>query len=148
MKRFLILLLMTIFFYSGRAECPGNPFVDFQAEVFVFRVIDGDTFIFTINNEEFGVRILGVDCFETRRNDRLEKQALKAGISIDSAYILGHRAKHLVDSLICERTIKITRESIEVNFDTYARLLRHAWFEGKKIADILIENGLNVPPNE
>ena len=140
-------LVAFIFSCSNSTDCPvseSNPFVDYESEVNVSRVIDGDTFIFMINDEEFSVRILDMDCFETKHNARLQEQAIKAGISEDSAYILGHLAKNMADSVMTNKVIRITRDSIEENFDTYARLLRHAWVNGRKWSDILKEKHLVV----
>ena len=142
---FTILLSILIFIgCTNPVSTPANPFIDYKCEIVVNRVIDGDTFTWLINNEEYSIRILGIDCFETKHNDRLIGQAAKAGISEDSAYSLGQIAKAFDDSLLTGRSITLTRDSAESNFDTYNRLLRHVFINGKSYSDLIISKGLSV----
>lgn len=144
-KTKLILILSILFIgISCKENTPTNPFVDYTSSVYVNRVIDGDTFTFLINNEEFSIRILGIDCFETKHNDRLIGQAEKNGITEDSAYTLGNIAKSLADSLLTGKTVRITRDSSEADFDTYGRLLRNVFVNGKSYAQIIISRGLSA----
>ena len=147
MNRFNSIIILVIIVFLGcsnPASTPANPFVDYRCNIIVNRVIDGDTFTWLINNEEYSIRILGIDCFETKHNDRLIGQAAKAGISEDSAYTLGQIAKAFADSLLTGKLVTLTRDSAESNFDTYNRLLRHVFIGGKSYSDVIIAKGLSV----
>jgi len=147
MKRHYFSILLSILIFTGCSNpvtAPVNPFIDYRCEIIVNRVIDGDTFTWLINNEEYSIRILGIDCFETKHNDRLIGQAAKAGISEDSAFTLGLIAKAFADSLLTGKNVILTRDSAESNFDTYNRLLRHVFINGKSYSDIIISKGLSV----
>ena len=113
-------------------NCPvcANPLVDSSAVVLVTKVLDGDTFRFMIKNDEFDVRILDIDCFETRHGSRLDTQAVKAGITVDSALALGFAAKALADSLLTGKQVTLTRDSIQPDFDVFGRVLRRVYLSG------------------
>jgi endonuclease YncB( thermonuclease family) len=132
-------------------SCPVcvNPLVDSVARVLVTKVSDGDTFSFIERGEEIKVRVLGIDCFETRHGSRLTEQATAAGISEDSALALGFEAKALADSLLMNEQVELYRDSVEDNFDPFGRLLRHVYvtIEGRRVnyQDTIISLGLSIP---
>lgn len=113
------------------------PHTSDSCEVIITRIIDGDTYVFRQNDEEYTIRLLGLDCFETRHGKRLEKQAEKAGISIDSAMTLGKRAKERAINYLLNQKVKIIRDKHERNFDSYNRLLRHVIVRDSSFINIL-----------
>ena len=110
-----------------------NPLIDSTAIVHCIGIVDGDTWKFQLKNDIFSVRVIGLDTYETKHNERLSKQAQANGISIDSAYTLGLKAKHYADSLLTNQDILIIRDFKEKNFDSYNRLLRARIVTGKQI---------------
>jgi len=144
MKFSLLIILIAIYSCSTPSECncPDNPLIDYNTEVLVERVIDGDTFTIMVQDDEFSIRVLGIDCFETKHNDRLKDQAEKAGISEDSAYSLGQIAKKLADSLLSGNKVIIKRDEDEDNFDTYNRLLRWVIINNLKLDSIMLTRNL------
>ena len=146
MTRIISLILCSILMASCSQNCTNpNPFIDYSSEVDVSRIVDGDTFDFLIKGEEFSVRVLNIDCFETKHNDRLKGQAERAGISVDSAYVLGHIAKNLADSLLTGKRVRILRDSTEEDFDAYGRLLRVVLINNMRYDSILKARGLGAP---
>ncbi len=119
-----------------------NPLIDRQAVVICSEVSDGDTWKFLLGADEFSVRVLGIDCFETRRGARLDSQAVAAGITSDSALSLGKQAKALADSLLRGKEVIIFRDSLEDNFDVYGRLLRHCRVGQTNLADTMLRRRL------
>ena len=117
-----------------------NAFVDYTARVNVVYIVDGDTFDFEIDKEKIRVRILDIDCFETRRGDRLTEQAANANISEDSALALGILSKEFASRNLLNKTIVITRDSIESNFDVYGRLLRNVTVNGFSYAKLISDS--------
>jgi endonuclease YncB( thermonuclease family) len=105
-----------------------DPLTDSSAQIIVGRVIDGDTFVIGIKQDSFSVRILGIDAFEIKHDARLDSQAVKAHISIDSAYALGQAGKHFADSLLSKKAVLLVRDPLQPDFDVYNRLLRHVFY--------------------
>jgi len=105
-----------------------DPLLDSTAIYTVGRVIDGDTFLVGFGNDSISVRILGIDAFEIKHDSRLDSQAVKAHISIDSAYALGQTAKHFADSVLYKKNVLVVRDYMQSNFDTYNRLLRRIYY--------------------
>ena len=135
MKRFIFTLVSAFFFFGCSDEEPTtsciactNPLLDSSAVVIVTYIIDGDTFEFIERKEDIKVRVLGLDCFETKHGSRLTEQALERGISEDSALALGFQAKCLCDSLLMNEQVELYRDSVQGSFDNFGRLLRDVYF--------------------
>jgi len=150
----IVLLIVSLLLVGGCSSdetptsCPvcANPLLDSSAHILVTKVSDGDTFSFIERGEEIKVRVLAIDCFETRHGSRLTEQATAAGISEDSALALGFEAKALADSILFNHEVDILRDSVEDNFDVFGRLLRHVILSnGRSYADTLISRKLIAP---
>lgn len=105
-------------------------------------VFDGDTFNSRIDGDNYSVRVLKIDCFETSINDRLREQAKKSGISVDSALTLGKTAKSFADSILRGNEVLLIRDKYAPNTDVYDRLLRIVKINGDRFDSLLIENNL------
>lgn len=94
------------------------------------RVIDGDTIVVTRpgSDPEVHVRMLGIDCLESRRIDRLEDQAAQLGISVDEALAIGKDTTAVVEQKLSGRPIFLELE--EGSNDKYGRLIAYVWAEG------------------
>lgn len=136
-------LLLLIFCIAFQNECI-NPLIDDKAIVQVYSIVDGDTFKIKVKNDIFSIRILGLDCYETKRNKRLKEQAIKNNITLDSALYLGLEAKRLCDSLLTGKTVTILRDRKENNFDVYNRLLRKCLIDNFDYTDFMNKRGLNA----
>ena len=156
MSRLVTLFFISIVFAgcSGAEQpttCPvcSNVFLDSSATIVVRRVLDGDTFEFGVGNDTIGVRLLGIDAFETRHGSHLDSQAVRAGISQDSAYKVGLQAKLFADSLLTNRSVRIYRSTIEPYADAFGRLLRYVFFsDGINRVDydsIMLAKGFAIP---
>lgn len=93
----------------------------------VERVIDGDTFIATINDESFTIRLLGVDTPET----------VHPNLPVEE---FGAEASDYLKELIEDKTIMLAFDG--PRFDKYNRLLAYAYCDGKMINAELIKEGL------
>ncbi len=147
----LVFLFITLLFISCEDNQPNLVLNDNDKTVFpedsivvsyVNFVYDGDTFNCTINNENYSVRVLKIDCFETSINDRLREQAKKSGISVDSALVLGKMAKDFANQTLKGNFVKLIRDKYAPNIDSYHRLLRIVEIEGDRYDSLLIENNL------
>ncbi len=105
-----------------------DPLIDSSATVIVHRVLDGDTFNILVGRDSFSVRILGIDAYEIKHDSRLDSQAVRSGISTDSAYALGQLGKIFADSVFSGKQALIVRDFSQPDFDTYNRLLRDVYY--------------------
>lgn len=152
-RRVIIALL---FFCLGCSKddpitsCPvcTNPLLDSSASVVVRRVLDGDTFKFSIGSDTIDVRLLGVDAFETKHGSHLDEQASAMGIDTATAIQIGFKARAFSDSLLTNRTIIIYRDPSQPYADPFGRLLRHVFFtEGHSNIDfglLMIDKGFAI----
>lgn len=144
MKYLVIFLIMSFEIYS---QCK-NEFIDSAVTVKVVKIVDGDTFKILVQNDLISVRILDIDCFETKHNERLSKQAHKNNISIDSAFYLGNKAKLRATELLLNKEVTIIRDFKEKNIDSFNRLLRHVKIDMANYSDLLKNEGLNSNEDE
>lgn len=103
----------------------------------VLSVQDGDTFRIRIGEKDsIGVRILGVDVFESRRGERLSMQAKRSGISEAEALARGQAAKRFAQQVL-SGTVEITRRAGTPNIDIFGRLLRVCAVSGRYYVEML-----------
>jgi micrococcal nuclease len=115
-------------------------------EVFVTRVVDGDTFFCEKYGDTTKVPILGFDAYESRNGDRLDKQAARAGISVERALNLGTKAKQYAKELIEGQALVLHRGNKRApNRDLYGRLLRYVIVNDENFAQIMIRRGYAAP---
>ena len=147
MKPILFILLFALVSCVEPCNCPTeqNVFIDYESTVEINYVTDADTYKFEISNETVIIRLLNVDCFETRQGTRLNGQAEKAGISVDSAYNIGVAAKLYAIDQLRDKFVIIRRDSNESNMDTYGRLLRHVLINDSLFSDMLKSRNYAVP---
>lgn len=93
-------------------------------------MVDGDTIVVqSERGTSFSVRLLGIDCLETRHGERLEKQARALSISTNSALVRGRTAEKLVDSTLKNKLIFL--ESEPGFKDKYGRKLAYVWYRSE-----------------
>lgn len=121
-----------------------NPFIDDSCTMKVYRVVDGDTFEFIIERDTVDVRVLDLDCFESRRGTRLNEQAASVGIDSEVALLIGQAAKTFATNYLVGKNVKLIRDRNESNIDTYARLLRKVYVDGKRYRDTMCAQAFTV----
>lgn len=145
---FLTFLLLTLL-YSCEKESITTPNEEVPSEASltttVVDISDGDTFAIFYKNQKWKVRVLYIDCFETQKNERLKEQAIKAGISLDSALTLGLKAKEFAKNTLFKKKVELRRDFSEPNLDIYGRLLRITIIDGLRYDSLLRVNNLVVP---
>lgn len=90
------------------------------------RVVDGDTIVVARpGDEEMHVRLLGIDCLETRRTERQRTQAAKLGLDAEAALALGEETTRFVEARLREQALYL---EFEPKFkDRYRRKLAYVW---------------------
>lgn len=107
-------------------------------------IYDGDTIEFQHNGTNHKVRILGIDCYETQINERLEDQAKRNHISNDSAIALGLAAKDFAINYLKGKTVLLKRSNSEPNRDVYDRYLRWVESDGVKYDSLIKAMGYHA----
>ena len=107
-------------------------------------VFDGDTFDFRHEGQTHRVRVLGIDCYETQKNERLAEQARKSNISIDSALALGLAAKDFAIATLRNREVLLKRTGTAPNKDVYNRYLRWVVVDGMPYDSLIKANGFDA----
>jgi micrococcal nuclease len=118
-KLLMLLILLLIFFVTESLSQNPNysyPF-GYTKTAFVSRVIDGDTFVLSDSQR---VRMLGVDCPEIARQNKLAESFSK-------------EASEKTKSLIEHKTVKLTFDGKA--FDIFGRLLAYVWLSDSKGKD-------------
>lgn len=77
----------------------------------VKRIVDGDTIIATINNEDFRIRLIGINCPEY--TSKVEEY--------------GKEATEYTSKMLTNKTIYLEKDVSET--DKYGRLLRYVWLQ-------------------
>lgn len=113
MKRIVcILFLISVFMLECNAE-------SYKFPVNITKILDGDTVKAQIDDNEFSIRLLGIDCYETSKIHRAYKQAYENNMTIEDVVEKGNRAK---DELVNQ----LDKQKIYMEFkgiDIYGRVL-------------------------
>ncbi len=107
-------------------------------------VYDGDTFDYKYDGNVLKVRILDIDCYETQINERLESQAARNKISVDSALSLGLAAKAFATQLLKDKTVLLMRSETAPNKDVYDRYLRYVRVNGMSYDSLIKSMGYDA----
>ena len=127
----LFLFFIIFVFYA-------SPVLAHQATVSVIRVVDGDTISVLLYGEETKVRLVGVDCYETRRNKRARFQEKNYNKTMDEVIRLGEESKQKLQGLL-ERNKEIQIEWEER--DGFGRVLGHIYINQMNVNEYMLKNG-------
>lgn len=110
----------------------------------VIRVVDGDTFVINVDDEDVKVRLIGVDTPESVASDEYLEETGKENTQA------GEDASAFTKSLIENTTVYLEFDASTE--DQYGRLLAYVYLEdGRMLQDILLEEGYaqlaTYPPN-
>lgn len=106
-------------------------------------VVDGDTTSVEFDGKEERVRILGIDCPETRRGKKLEHQAKLYGMAPDEVKGIGRMAKLRSAQYASQGVVRLVFADDVTDRDSFGRLLCYveAW-KGWDFGEKLLEAGL------
>lgn len=134
---FFILSFLLLLYACSNSTAPEE-----NNKAFCTYVYDGDTYKCIYNNETIVVRHLYIDCYEIHKGERLEKQAERNHISVDSVLSLGLKAKEFIKNLILNKYVCLIRIENENNKDVYGRYLRVVLYQGQRLDSLLLKKGL------
>lgn len=102
-------------------------------------VQDGDTISATINNEKVKIRLSGIDCYETKPNLRIYKQAYLSKMSVEEVLQRGKNSKNILQTYIDENKNNIYLKPDKM--DMYGRLLGSIFADDESINKYMLQNG-------
>lgn len=103
----------------------------------ITKIQDGDTLSATVNNEDTKIRLLDVDCFETKNNTRARLQQQYYSVSYDEMLEKGKQSKKILKNLLKDhRYIRIKWEKR----DSFGRILGNVYLDDIKSAGVIDVN--------
>lgn len=152
MRHHLVITLLSLssLFACAEDELPPSPIgrqVAGGAQAVVLTVSDGDTLQVQLAEGEeppsFYIRVLGIDCPETRRNDKCARDEAEGRRSCDEQIPLGQRAKVRARALLQGATVSLEPGEGGFEWDVYDRLLAYIRLsDGRDLGLTLIDEGL------
>lgn len=128
--------LLGLYLYFARTAIWGLP-----AEV--VSVTDGDTIKVIFRGETNSVRLLGIDCPETRHTKKQAKQAENWRISVERVAEIRQMGTDRVEELIQHgETIRLIFPDAKVKQNYFRRWLAYVEIQGEDIGEILLAEGL------
>ncbi len=133
MKNIFRLLLILLVFSQAT-------FADVRTPVELVRISDGDTVVARIDKNEFKIRLIGIDCYETAKINRAYKQAYQNNLSIDEVVNKGLNSKRYLEELYAQN--KNSKTTIEFKgLDIYNRVLGVLYFDKLNVNENLKLHG-------
>ncbi len=102
------------------------PVVNKGVDLFVERVVDGDTFVLSTGEK---VRLLGIDTPEKFESKKLNKDAEISGQDKKTIKKLGNLASDYVKGFVEGKKVRLEKEPNYDDKDRYGRLLRYIYLE-------------------
>lgn len=113
---------------------------DVRTPVELVRISDGDTVVARIDKNEFKIRLIGIDCYETAKINRAYKQAYQNNLSIDEVVNKGLNSKRYLEELYAQN--KNSKTTIEFKgLDIYNRVLGVLYFDKLNVNENLKLHG-------
>lgn len=115
-------------------------YVQSSAHEFVATIIkinDGDTLTALVNNETTKIRLLDVDCYETKKNAKAKFQQKYYGLSVDEVLEKGKQSRKILKKLLKDhRYIRVEWGKR----DSFGRILGKVYLDDIKSAGVIDVN--------
>jgi len=103
----------------------------------ISKINDGDTITALVNNEDTKIRLLDVDCYETKKNKRANFQREYYGLSYDELIQKGKQSRKKLKNLLKDhRYIRVKWEER----DSFGRILGNVYLDDIKSAGVIDVN--------
>ena len=90
------------------------------------KILDGDTIRVQFNDNQFDIRLKGIDCYETNKRDRAYKQAYLKNLTIDDVIQNGRNSKKFLETLYKKSNKQVSFKFLGVDY--YDRILGQVYF--------------------
>ena len=109
-----------------------------EAVVAVISVQDGDTFSALVHEEDTKIRLLDVDCYETKKNARAKFQHEYYGLPLDEIFQRGKTSKQKLKELIGKsKELRVIWD----RRDGFGRILGKVYLDDLDVNQYMIETG-------
>jgi len=103
----------------------------------IIKINDGDTLTALVNNEKTKIRLLDVDCYETKKNKRAKFQQKYYGLSVDEVLEKGKQSRKILKKLLKDhRYIRVEWEKR----DSFGRILGKVYLDDIKSVGVIDVN--------
>jgi micrococcal nuclease len=110
-----------------------------------FYAVDGDTIKVKFDGKLTTIRLIGIDTFETHKNNKAYRQAYENNITIDEVITRGKRAKEYIKEALSSHK-DFYFEYDEEFLDRYKRTLAYIWFNDNDMLNLdIVCNGYAIP---
>lgn len=120
MKKLLLAVLLTLSTAIHADSCP--LLTTKQTECDVVKVIDGDTFHANCNNVYTKIRMVEIDSYESRMNNRAYKQAWQQKLTPEQIVGRGKKASSIAKEELLNKHVVLTQPQKQ-KIDVYGRTL-------------------------
>lgn len=126
MKKILVILISFLFLVVSSTVAAENfKSTDYDLCI-VNRIIDGDTIEAVCKfRGKVKVRFAKLDSFESKKNRRAKKQAIKYNLTLDEVVIKGKQAKKITSNILLHKPIALCFE--DRKYGMYGRLLSYIY---------------------
>jgi micrococcal nuclease len=161
-KKYLISLCILIMIGCGEStrynSQSSSPSLSIHTEVLdkvdpkEAKIVDGDTIKLTFDGKLTTIRLIGIDTFESRKNNKAYRQAYEHNITVEEVVLRGKRAKTYITNRLSKR-VNLYLEYDEEFLDRYERTLGYVWFSDDDMLNLdIICDGyalpLTIKPND
>ena len=103
----------------------------------IIKINDGDTLSALVNNEKTKIRLLDVDCYESKKNKRAKFQQKYYGLSVDEVLEKGKQSRKTLKQLLKDhRYIRVEWEKR----DSFGRILGKVYLDDIKSVGVIDVN--------
>ncbi len=103
----------------------------------IIKINDGDTITALVNNETTKIRLLDVDCYETKKNARAKFQQKYYGLPVDEVIKNGKQSRKILKKILKDhRYIRLEWEKR----DSFGRILGKVYLDDIKSAGVIDVN--------
>jgi micrococcal nuclease len=140
-RRIIIIIFAALLLSGGYAWLTRSAWLGIRVDV--VRVVDGDTIKVNFRGEIINVRLLGIDCFESRHTKKQAKQAAENGLTAEQVKAIGKRATEAVQNATqAPAVVRLVFPRAIIKKDYFRRLLAYVEVDGVDVGLMLIESGL------
>ena len=103
----------------------------------IIEIKDGDTISALVHNEIIPIRLIGIDCFEAKRNKHAKLQSKYYGLPYDEIYKKGKQSKKILKNVLQNhRYIRVKWDKR----DSFGRILGQIYLDDIKSSDVIDVN--------
>lgn len=115
-------------------------------------VVDGDTIDLSFDAQMMRIRLIGIDTFESRKNNKAYRQAYENNITVEEVVVRGKKATTYIKNRLSNRVTYYLEYDEEFK-DRYGRALAYVWFSDSDMLNMdIICDGyampLTIKPND